>query len=166
MYYYMPYKYVEKEIYLGAGIYCFYPFDSGLVANKGVFKIGMTTSFERRTSSYHTYMPEGVYVVAMFTPRKNKRQDEYGEEGLSRYYRRIEKQIFKDIIARGGEMVTMNIRTNGGKTEWVFADFNILEDAFDKAKEEFGGKLEMGNLDHLPVPDASTPYFEGCIKFY
>lgn len=162
----MPYKYVEKEIYLGAGIYCYYPFDSALVENKGVFKIGMTTSFEKRTASYHTYMPEGMYVVAMYTPRKNKERDEYGEQGLPKYYRRVEKKIFKDIIARGGQMVTMNIRTHGGKTEWVFANYDDIENAFDDALKEFGGKLEMANLEHLPEPDPSPPYFTGCIKFY
>ena len=162
----MPYKYTEREVYMGAGIYCFYPFDSGLDNNKGVFKIGMTTSFDRRTYGYHTYMPEGVYVVAMYTPMKHKERDEHGPDGLKKYYRRIEKEIFEDIVAHGGQMVTMNVRAHGGKTEWIFADFDIVEDAFERKKEYYGGKLEIANIDHLPVPDPTTPYFRGTINFY
>ena len=162
----LPYQHAERERFDGAGIYCFYPFDSKLVNNKGVFKIGMTTSFDKRTYGYHTYLPQGVYIVAMFMPMKHKDKDEYGKVGLPKYYKRIEDEIFKEIILRGGEMVTMNVRLKGGKTEWIFADFNTIEDVFEEKHAKYGGTLELANLDHLPEPDKSKPYFKGTIKFY
>ena len=54
----LPYQHAERERFDGAGIYCFYPFDSKLVNNKGVFKIGMTTSFDKRT---YGFASRGLY---------------------------------------------------------------------------------------------------------
>jgi hypothetical protein len=164
-----PYQHTPRQKYVGAGVYCFYPFDSPLKNNKGVFKLGMTTSFDKRTYAYHTYMPEGVYVVAMFRPStrsKERREDEKGKEGLAKYYTRIERELFRDILNNGGEMVRMNVRKNDGRTEWVYANFDIIEDAFERFKLKYGGKLEIANLDHLPVPEVTPPYFKGTIKFF
>ena len=169
-----PYQYTPRQEYVGAGVYCFYPFDSPLKNNKGVFKLGMTTSFDKRTYAYHTYMPEGIYVVAMFRPNTSSKErradekgkDEKGKDRLPKYYTRIEKEIFKDILDNGGEMVTMDVRKKQGRTEWMYANFNTIEDAFERAKLKYGGSLEMSNLNHLPVPEVTKPYFKGTIKFF
>ena len=59
-----PYSYREREVIEGGGVYAFYPFDNPLDEYcKGIFKIGMTTLFQRRVGNYHTYLPQGVYIV-------------------------------------------------------------------------------------------------------
>jgi len=173
------YEYSEKKEYLGAGIYCFYPFDSGLHKGKGVFKIGMTTTFQGRVGGYHTYFPMGMYFIARLSnPTKNKNEKEKlldlkGDDGKKEcqkiFYIRIERSIYADVLAHGGERVTMDERKYGGKTEWIYADQQVIFDAFSRAKKDFGGKTVFDDISNLPVrsePGEVKPYFKGTINYY
>ena len=130
-------EYREREFISGSGIYCFFPFDNLDKNNKGVFKIGMTGNFHKRIGSYHTYLPEGVYYKCFLkNPTKLK-----GDMDTQKYYTMIEKEIFKNILEFGGKSISMHIRIKDeGRTEWVYANSKMIEDAFDLAYQKYGGK--------------------------
>lgn len=48
----------------GGGLYCYMPFEKLDKHKKAVFKIGLAIDFNSRTEIYHTYYPNGVYMVA------------------------------------------------------------------------------------------------------
>ena len=141
--------YLEREFISGSGIYCFMPFDNIDSKKKFVSKIGMTGNFHKRVGSYHTYLPSGFYYKCFLkNPTRLK-----GDMDLHNYYVMIEKEIFKNVVANGGEVISMNIRRkNDGETEWIYASEKMIEDAFDDAYEKYGGKntdLEIGDLKVL-----------------
>ena len=139
--------YIEREYVSGSGIYAFLPFDNLDKKGKGVFKIGMTGNFHNRIGNYHTYLPEGVYFKCFLKNPKKLR----GDLSLEKYYKKIEKEIFKGIVDEGGKAISMSIRwRNEGKTEWVYASEEQIENAFDTAYRKYGGDLNIGELDHLP----------------
>jgi len=66
------FQHLQRDKYGDGGIYAFYPFDSPLVRRKGVFKVGLALSFDKRLHQYDTGSPAGVYVVAYLkNPLKN-----------------------------------------------------------------------------------------------
>ena len=140
---------LEREEIEGSGIYCFFPFDQLDKKGFGVFKIGMTTSFDNRIKNYHTYLPKGVYYKCFL---KNPTQKRNGMDVAS-YYIHIEREIFDDVKTLGGQVITMDIRKNNyGETEWIYANEQMIEDAFDKAYAKYGGvntDLDIGDLSHL-----------------
>ena len=73
----------------------------------------------------------------------------------SKYYVKIEKEIFKDIRDHGGEVIEMEIRhRNEGETEWVYASEKAIYDAFNRAYEKYKGKhtdLIEGDFSRLPA---------------
>ena len=158
-----PYKFKEREDFVGDGIYCFYPFDSALDKyHKGVFKIGMTLNLHDRTYGYHTYFPEGVFIVGKLeTPTIGRPKD---KKDFKKYITSVETFIFKEVVAGGAHRITMDTRSRGGKTEWFYTDEKTIDNAFKKAKKKFGGKLELDTLATVK-PDAH-PYFKGTINFY
>jgi len=162
------YPYLEREIIHGSGIYCFFPFDSLDRHKKGVFKIGMAGNFDNRIRSYHTYLPQGFYYKCFLNKPSLKKN------GLDtfRYYVMIEREIFNNIVANGGQIIHMAIRKkNRGETEWIYASEKMIEDAFDAAYEKYGGKhtdLEIGDLHDLDKARAElkkNSIFRGEIYF-
>ena len=140
---------LERDPVDGAGVYCFFPFDQLDKKGFGVFKIGMTTSFDNRIRNYHTYLPKGMFFKCFLNnPTKKKSGME-----LAAYYKLIEKEIFEHVKALGGQVITMDIRKhNYGETEWIYANEKMIEKAFDDAFDKYGGvksDLEIGDLSHL-----------------
>ena len=163
---------MQREIMPGAGIYCLYPFDSGSDQwGRKIYKIGMTTCFQKRVHGYDTALPQGVYTAVLYKQptehRRKSEQDKKGEhDGLARYYTRIEHEIYKDICSTGGHPITMNIRSDGGKTEWVLATENCILEAFFRAEAKYGGDVDWMDLNHLPLPLKKKPIFTGSMNFY
>ena len=166
----MPRKrpFVQREYIDGAGVYAFFPFDSLDSKQKGVFKIGMSTNFNKRLYGYHTALPGGLYFKCFL---KNPTVNRNGMV-FARYYEKIEKEIFKDIKEHGGEVIEMDIRhKNQGETEWVYASEQIIEDAFDRAYEKYKGKrtdLIIGDFSKLPAAKRDlerNKLFKGEIYF-
>jgi len=160
--------YLEREEIEGSGIYCFFPFDSLDKHKKGVFKIGMTGNFDKRIRSYHTYLPQGMYYVAFL---KNPSLKKNGMDTYE-YYVKIEKEIFENVKAFGGEVIKMDIRKhNNGETEWIYANEKMIEKAFDLAYIKYGGKrtdLVIGMLNKLEkekVKLEKDKIFKGEIYF-
>jgi hypothetical protein len=59
------YTVIRDELKLtGGGLYCFMPFAKLDRHKKAVFKIGLALDLSNRTENYHTYFPNGVYMVA------------------------------------------------------------------------------------------------------
>ena len=53
----------------------------------------------------------------------------------------IEKEIFKDVKEQGGRVITQSIRRNNeGETEWIYCNQKMIDDAFERAYEKYGGK--------------------------
>ena len=46
------FQHLQRDKYGDGGIYAFYPFDSPLVRRKGVFKVGLALSFDKRLHQY------------------------------------------------------------------------------------------------------------------
>jgi T5orf172 domain len=72
------------------GLYAFLPFECLDKNNKAVFKVGMTANdLQDRLENYHTYFPEGVYIVFFLS---------YDETVNRNMYKRIENQLFKQLL--------------------------------------------------------------------
>ena len=158
-----PIAYRERDDPEGGGLYCFYPFDSPLDEHcKGIFKIGLAIDFKNRTGNYHTYLPMGVYRMAIL---QNPDKESKYFETLKMYYLKIEKQIYDDIVADGGYPIYMAIRKqNQGRTEWIYTDQKSIHKAFTKAHNDYGGKVHLYSL-RLPKK-SQTPIFTGSINYY
>lgn len=162
--------YIEREKIAGGGVYCFFVFDELDKKGKGVYKIGMATSFQHRIGGYHTYLPKGLYYKCLL---ENPSLQQNGKSDKA-YYTMIEKEIFQDVKDHGGEVITMRIRKRDyGETEWIYADEKTIEDAFDRAYEKYGGKRThlhvIEDLDEELKPLLKElkkkPLFEGKIYF-
>ncbi len=141
---------LERHELVGEGVYCFYPFDNLDDKDSGIFKIGMTESFDNRIKSYHTYLPKGLYYKAfLINPTLHKE----GARNNKVYYTRIEREIFEDIRTQGGVPVTIEIRKrNEGETEWIYCSDKMVEGAFERAYKYFGGKRSgLKIIDNFPL---------------
>ena len=158
---------VRDELKLkGGGLYCYMPFERLDKHKKAVFKIGMATDFNHRTEGYHTYFPEGVYMVAFLqnppVPRgllrrytkEEKEKLDKGKNSLKRiHYMIIEKFVFDYVNTHGGKRIHSTTRVknlnveNEGETEWTYTDELIVHEAFDEAHKIYGGNLHTYFLD-------------------
>ena len=158
-----PIAYRERDDPTGGGIYCFYPFDSPLDETcKGIFKIGLAIDFHDRIGNYHTYLPMGVYKMAIL--QDPKKGSGYFET-LKMYYLKIEKQIYDDIVKDGGYPIFMAIRKqNLGRTEWIYTDQKTIHKAFERAIKVFGAvpetetKTYSRNIDRYIISDFTCPF--------
>ena len=162
--------YIEREKVNGGGIYAFFVFDALDAKGYGVYKIGMTTNFQKRIGGYHTYLPGGLYYKCRLENPSLKKAG----MSLSNYYVKIEREIFKDIKQHGGKVINMKIRkTNEGETEWIYASEQMIDDAFERADLKYGGKrtkfyvIEDLNKELKPklVELKKNPLFKGEIYF-
>lgn len=162
--------YIEREVVPGGGVYAFFVFDELDKKGKGVYKIGMATSFQKRIAGYHTYLPGGLYYKCLLENPSLKREGKSDKV----YYTMIEKEIFKDIKERGGKVIEMKIRKRDyGETEWIYADEKAVVEAFDRAYKKYGGKnthlhvIENLNKELKPIARElkKDPIFEGKIFF-
>jgi hypothetical protein len=158
---------VRDELKLkGGGLYCYMPFERLDKHKKAVFKIGMATDFNHRTEGYHTYFPEGVYMVAFLqnppVPRDllrsyTKEQKEKigkGKSSMKRaHYMDIEKFVFHYVDTHGGKRIHSTTRVknlnedNKGETEWTYTDDTLIHEAFDEAHKKYGGTLHSFYLE-------------------
>lgn len=167
-------EFKEREVIEGGGIYAFYSFDKFDIHKKGVYKIGLTTNFQKRIGSYHTYLPEGMYFQAFLQNPSLKRN---GREDAS-YYLAIEKEIFHRVEELGGEVVKMEIRkTNNLRTEWIYTNQATIDIAFREADIKYSGKkgrlLEYNLLGKNGIEKQTEarlkknePLFTGEIVFF
>ena len=148
---------IRDELKLsGGGLYCFMPFNRIDKHKKAVFKIGLAINFTHRTENYHTYFPNGVYMVAFLEnppiPRTTRSQ-----KGKSRkeHYLAIEKYLFNHVIENGAKRIYSTTRTKNpnekkeGETEWVYTDEITIHEAFTDAKTKYGGNLKLFYLEGI-----------------
>ncbi len=155
---------VRDELNLkGGGLYCFLPFERIDKNKKAVFKIGLATnSFNTRIEQYHTYFPNGVYMVAFLEnpPVPKRLRSRPNETPKKQHYLAIEKFIFDNVVDNGGKRLYSTTRTknknanNEGETEWVYTNEKIIHNAFNDAKDKYGGNLKLFYLEGLD-PDTN-----------
>ena len=124
----------------------------------------MSTDFNKRIDGYHTSLPGGLYVNALLTNPSLKRFN----GPWSPYYVMIEKEIFVDIVAQGGEPVqSYTRRFNAGETEWIFCSEAMIESAFKRADHKYAGKhTELFIQENLKGDlDSFLPQLERDVTF-
>jgi len=146
------------------GIYAFAPF-STLSGGKTVFKIGYANSFNHRTEVYHTYFPQGVYLVAFIShipinPRGI---------GREKMHEKVEKWIFKRL-EENPKVVRINTTTRLHQQEWFYCTAKDVNDVFKAAGEEFNGEVSWAHLNHIDREYAAAlrnkPNYVGKIVFH
>ena len=144
----------------GGGLYCYMPFDRLDRFKKAVFKIGLAINFNSRTEQYHTYFPNGVYMVAFLEnpPVKTKAlRSDNGKTPKNKksHYITIENFILNYITVHGGKRIYSTTRVknpnekNEGETEWEYTDESLIHQAFQEAQRIYGGKLNLYYLEGL-----------------
>ena len=180
---------IRDELKLkGGGLYCYMPFERLDQHKKAVFKIGMAIDFSKRTEGYHTYFPEGVYMVAFLqnppVPRgllrsytqEQKAKLEKGKGSMKKiHYMTIEKFILDYVDTHGGKRIHSTTRMKNlnedkkGETEWTYTSDNVVNEAFDAAHKLYGGTLHSLFLDGINQTAAekerSKPTYTGKIIF-
>jgi Chromo (CHRromatin Organisation MOdifier) domain len=154
------------------GIYAYYPYERLDDKNKGMFKVGMSTNFEKRFESVHSYYPEGIYLVAFYsnplvpemTPeevrqwkRANKSDKPPTKATLeTMYYLRMERFIFKYLEEHRAKRFYSTTRVKfpnedkKGATEYFYTSEDLIHEAFEAAQEKFpGGRLQQFYLQGI-----------------
>jgi hypothetical protein len=127
------------------GLYCFLPFER-IIKDKGVFKVGMTTQeYASRIENYHTYFPEGLYLCFFLTPpRSNK------DANINLIIREMETLLLKELKTQGAKQLYFSTRKNQDKSEWFYASFRELENAFEAVQQAFkGSTLKRYNANKI-----------------
>lgn len=149
---------VRDELELkGGGLYCFMPFERIDKKKKAVFKIGLATNFNSRLEQYHTYFPNGVYMVAFLEnpPLPKVLRSKPKETPTKQHYLAIEKFIFNNVVENGGKRLYSTTRVKNpnadkeGETEWVYTNEVIIHNAFLEAKKKYGGNLKLFYLEGI-----------------
>lgn len=136
----MKYTVANEELKLKhkSGLYCFLPYERLDKSKKAVFKCGMTTQdFAARIENYHSFYPLGVYMCYFLTVPRLKRGQV--KETL---IREMEKSLFKSIDAEGGKRLKFPSRPTmqwDYNSEWFYANFEALKNAFEKVSELYPG---------------------------
>ena len=140
----------------GGGLYCFLPYSNLDKHHKSILKIGITLNFRSRIEQYHTYFPNGVYMVAFLeeptAPIKTRSKKGMTKKEL---YLKIETFIMDYMMKKGAKQVFATTRiiklneNNKGQTEWFYTDENLIHEAFTEAKKKFGGETHLFYLEGL-----------------
>ena len=138
------------------GIYCFMPFDNIDEDKKAVFKIGITMGdFNDRVEGYHSYYPNGVYMIAfLIEPKPDSHTQGHNPIFKKKtYYTQIEKYIFQKLVDEGAYRIhsTTRVRNknakNQGATEWFYTDNKTIIKVFKEAHKEYNGELQTFQLE-------------------
>ena len=150
------------------GVYSILPYER-LNRGKALFKVGLADSFEHRFENYHTDYPIGFYIKNLLAS-PNKHKEEFKIHPLLRpspeekavakkasnikYLKHVEKFVFNEIKEHGGKQLRTTTRVrdadkNGGVSEWFYTNEKTLDNAFEQAKEKFGGKNLENHLKNI-----------------
>jgi hypothetical protein len=153
------------------GLYSIFPYEKLDKHHKGLFKVGLTDSFDKRFEQYHTSYPIGFYDL-LASPnklRENYRVEATHDEGKRpspearevarnkskmKYYRHIEDYIFKDLNHLGADRLKATTRIReaderGGNTEWFYTSPPVLDKAFHNAFKIYGGRNYSPHLNEI-----------------
>jgi len=149
------------------GLYSILPYER-LNRGKALFKVGLADSFDHRFENYHTSYPNGFYIKNLLaSPTKHKEDFKVPAKNLSgfdklaarktaniKYMKHLENFVFAEIKEHGGKQLRTSTRIRdaneyGGKSEWFYANEKTLDNAFEQAKEKFGGKNLENHLKNI-----------------
>jgi hypothetical protein len=140
----------------GAGLYAFMPWTSLDKNKKAVIKIGESSDLTRRTDNYHTYFPNGVYMLGFITDIKIPKGTRQKPAKKPRVIREEMEQYIMDYINENGgkrlystSRVKRQNNTMEGQTEWVYTSIELLHEAFEKCAKKFNGKSHLYYLEGL-----------------
>ena len=132
------------------------PFDKVDKNHKAVFKIGLAINYNSRTEQYHTYFPNGVYMIAFLEnpPLKSQKTRSISKlQTKKQLYQNIETSIMNHVISLGGKKIYSTTRITKpndrreGSTEWIYCNEIDIHEAFVKAKNNYGGTLKLYYLE-------------------
>ena len=120
------YTVVFDELNLrGGGLYCFLPYENLDKHSKAIFKIGVAMNFRSRIEQYHTYFPNGVYMVAFLeeppVPIKTRSKKNITKKEL---FIKIENFIMNYLAVNGAKRV---YATNW-PTEYILGHYYLPQD--------------------------------------
>ena len=151
----------------GGGIYCYMPFYNLDEDGYAIFKVGMSLDFEKRTEHYHTYFPNGVWVIDLLQnppiPRQTRTQKSEekvsGKDTEKKHYLAIEEYIFKHLESLGAIRIHSTARVrhknakNEGQTEWFYCNVDIIHKAFEMAHKKYDGTLHQYQINKKLLGD-------------
>ena len=166
----------------GAGLYAFMPWTKLDKHKKAVIKIGESSDLSKRTENYHTYFPNGVYMLAFINDIKNPIGTRKKPAKKPRQIREeMEQFIMNYIHNNGGKKLysTSRVRrqndTLEGQTEWVYTSVELLHEAFEKCAKKYNGKVhlfylegfnpETGKLEDITDTPEPQPNYTGKVIF-
>lgn len=147
-----------------------------MIKNAGFFKIGFALSFEHRFSFYENSHPAGVYICCLLVdppvPRvlRSNKNKQAAETPRGQIFRKVEAFLHKRIVELGGVMYRSTARVKNmdesglGETEWFLCDEKTLHQAFLDAHEEFGGRLQMYDLQQTDERTGRTMSINNAYK--
>lgn len=140
------YNVCHDELFLRKknGLYCLLPFEKLDKKKNAVFKVGMTSQdFAGRIESYHSYFPLGLYVVFFLAyPTIQDGEDK------KKIYRQMEKKLIANLKETDAKMLIFPSRPSM-KSEWFYANWTQLQNAFRQVQTEYGGVLHEFSLDSI-----------------
>jgi len=170
------------------GLYCFMPFANLDKYSKAVFKVGLALNFKNRTENYHTYFPNGVYMVAFLEDPQLpvKTRSKVKDLTKKELYIQVENFIMDYLTTHNAVRVYSTTRTKNanekkeGATEWFYTSDKLIHEAFTEAKNKYGGELKLFYLEGLDPKTGvfssinqahkedkkTTPNYEGKIVYH
>jgi len=154
------------------GVYAYMAFDQLDQKGYGLFKIGMAISLTERIDGYHSYFPTGVYISCILS-----KIPVYPGATKAHQYKAAETFIhdYLENKTPGVKRIHSTTRSNKmnpeglGKTDWFYATYLDIENAFVKAQEIFGGNIYVRHLNEVnkdyKKAIAKKPIFVGKIVY-
>ena len=140
------YNVCHDELFLRKknGLYCLLPFEKLDKKKNAVFKVGMTSQdLAGRIENYHTYYPLGLYICFFLSyPRIQNGEDK------KKIYRQMEKKLIANLKETDAKMLIFPSRPSM-KSEWFYANWTQLQNAFRQVQTEYGGVLHEFSLDSI-----------------
>ena len=167
----------------GAGVYSMFPFSSLDRKKSGVMKVGESSDLVKRTDTYHTYFPAGLYMLAFLTNIKGKRVLRGNKAPAPKAIRQeIELFIIQHIVDNGGKRLYSTDRVRNpnrdleGRTEWVYTNVPKLHEAFNEAGRVYNADVHLfyleglnpdtGKIESVLNPPVKQPTYTGKVVYH
>lgn len=136
------------------GLYCILPYEKLDKEGKAIFKLGYAIDLHKRMENYLTSYPLGVYIPVILENPSFGREKVLRKYVLTekQYYSQIENFITKKMIAYGATNIYSHTRVqhlnenNEGRTEWFYANVEMITKSFKDAKAKYGGIMHERSL--------------------
>lgn len=156
----------------GHGLYAFTPFESNDKHGKRVFKVGLSMDISKRIDGYHLLFPDGVHLCAFLhdIPTRHATRKHQAETKLTTMLK-AEKEMIDFIVTQGGVQIRSTTRIKaandqGGKTELMYTSIDVIHNAFEHIRQQFGGKMILFDLNTNKVPRQTQNTYVGSVVIH